>query len=187
MRVPIHNLRPKCSVSRRDACLYGIATFASIAFALTGCSQQESRDSTTSENLPSDSNSSTQHAANSVDVTFDSIPPDKLISVEELSEMLKQESHPLVVDIRSKGDYLVSFIAGSKNIPAGRQFSIRMNEIPTDCDIVLIALDESGLAECRNALLEAGFDDQRIFVVKGGMNAWTAAGYPTEAKAERKC
>lgn len=111
---------------------------------------------------------------------FEDIPKDALITIDELRDLLAQDEEPfLVVDIRSHRDYQKTLIEGTRNIPAGRQIEIRIDEFPTDETVVLIAYKNSDrLAETRQTLIDHGIDPKNIKVVEGGVNAWKAAGYP---------
>lgn len=111
---------------------------------------------------------------------FKDIPEDALITIDDLRDLLAQDEEPfLVVDIRSHRDYQKTLIEGTRNIPAGRQIEIRIDEFPTDETVVLIAYKNSDrLAETRQTLIDHGIDPENIKVVEGGVNAWKQAGYP---------
>ena len=86
----------------------------------------------------------------------------------------------MLLDIRSHRDYSKRLINGSRNIPAGRQIDIRIDEIPTDKPVFLIAAKNTDrLAETRQTLIDDGRDPELLRVVDGGVNAWAQAGYPT--------
>ena len=115
---------------------------------------------------------------------FKEIPADALISVDDLYELFSdgalKDRSVYVIDIRSHRDYQNQLIEGSRNIPAGRQFDIRMDEIPQDKQVVLVALKNSNrLAECWFTLIANGYDDGLVKVLDGGVKAWVDAGYPT--------
>lgn len=115
---------------------------------------------------------------------FSDIPADALIGIEDLHDLIEdgalEDGTIKVVDIRSHRDYQKVQIAGSRNIPAGRQIEIRIDEIPTDRTVVLIAYKNSDrLAETWFTLVDHGYDPDLLKVADGGVHAWANAGYPT--------
>ena len=114
---------------------------------------------------------------------FADIPADALMSVDELHDLAEsgaiEDGTVTVIDIRSHRDYQKDQIEGSRNIPAGRQIEIRIDEIPTDEEVVLIAYKNSDrLAETWYTLQDHGFDMSLVRVLDGGVYAWMQAGYP---------
>lgn len=86
----------------------------------------------------------------------------------------------MLLDIRSHRDYSKRLINGSRNIPAGRQLEIRIDEVPDDKLVVLISNKNTDrLAETRQTLIDAGRDPDLLKVVDGGVSAWVEEGYPT--------
>lgn len=124
---------------------------------------------------------------NNQDLDYSSVPSDARVSPSELSGMLSSSNQPFVLDIRGEGHYDASFIEGSKNIPAGRQLDIRLKEIPSDRELVLVSDNNERDAEVRQTLIDAGFNPDDIKVLDGGMEAWKAAGLPTETMPRRGC
>lgn len=115
---------------------------------------------------------------------YEDIPADALITAQELHDVVESgavdQREVIILDIRSHRDYQNQMIAGSRNIPAGRQIDIRMSEIPQDKEIVLVALKSSNrLAETWYTLTENGYDPSLVKVLDGGLSTWVAAGYPT--------
>ncbi|WP_283169678.1 rhodanese-like domain-containing protein [Curtanaerobium respiraculi] len=160
-------LRPGIARDFANLCIEGAVLFAIIA--VPGCTNSEPDISNgVSESSP-ESTVSTQSVPSSEETN--SLPDSAYITVNELHDRLQAENPPTVIDIRSKGDYLPSFIADSKNIPAGRQFELRMDEIPSDKPIVLIALSESGTADAYEALMQAGYSPENVKIAQGGINA----------------
>ena len=53
-----------------------------------------------------------------------------------------------------------------------------VNEVPADQDVVVICRSGNRSQTGRAILLDAGFEN--VTSTDGGMNAWSAAGYPTE-------
>lgn len=115
---------------------------------------------------------------------YEDIPADALITAQELHDIVESGAvdarDVIILDIRSHRDFQNQMIAGSRNIPAGRQMDIRMGEVPKDKQVVLVALKNSNrLAETWYTLTENGYDPSLVKVLDGGLSAWVAAGYPT--------
>ena len=115
---------------------------------------------------------------------YEDIPADALITAEELHDIVESGAvdarEVVILDIRSHRDFQNQMIAGSRNIPAGRQMDIRMGEVPKDKQVVLVALKNSNrLAETWYTLTENGYDPSLVKVLDGGLSSWVAAGYPT--------
>jgi rhodanese-related sulfurtransferase len=114
---------------------------------------------------------------------FEEIPADALLSIDDLYDLTQtgavSEGEVTLLDIRSHRDFTKNQIEGSRNIPAGRQIEIRMDEIPDDEEVILIAYKNSDrLAETYFTLLANGYDEDLLRVVDGGVYAWMQAGYP---------
>lgn len=114
---------------------------------------------------------------------FEDIPTEALMSVDELHDLIEQgkldNREFYLIDIRSHRDFMNIQIEGARNIPAGRQIEIRIDEIPIDREVALIALKNSDrLAETWYTLMDHGYDASLVKVVQGGVQAWVDAGYP---------
>ncbi len=115
---------------------------------------------------------------------YEDIPKDAFISAQELYDLVQsgavERREAVVLDIRSHRDFQNQMIAGSRNIPAGRQIDIRMDEIPRDRPVVLVALKSSNrLAETWYTLIGNGYDSSLVKVLSDGLTTWIDAGYPT--------
>ncbi|MEE8716872.1 MAG: rhodanese-like domain-containing protein [Coriobacteriales bacterium] len=130
-------------------------------------------------------------AASSADATakgnsarrFEDIPSEALMTVDDLYDLTQTgavtDGSVTLLDIRSHRDYTKNQIEGSRNIPAGRQIEIRLDEIPTDEEVILIAYKNSDrLAETYYTLLANGYDAGLLRVVDGGIYQWMQKGYP---------
>lgn len=121
------------------------------------------------------------------DLSFDDIPREAVISARQLHDLLATDKAPFVLDIRAAGLARDAFIEGSKNIPAGRQLDMRLDEIPRSATIALVADGTDRLAEARQTLIDAGYDPANLLVVENAMDDWVAAGYPTQSKPQMGC
>ena len=182
-------------VSRRHA--LGVAVAALVGLGCQACIAR-ALDTTRSTNQPLDKAASliAESAAADTSVSADStvesnrakrfadIPEEALLGVDELHSLISEgaldNASIRIVDIRSHRDYQKAQIEGSRNIPAGRQIEIRIDEIPRDKTVILIAYKNSDrLAETWYTLVDHGYDPDLLMVVNGGVNAWVQAGYPT--------
>lgn len=115
---------------------------------------------------------------------YEDIPQEAFLSAQELYDLVQsgavERREVIILDIRSHRDFQGQMIADSRNIPAGRQIDIRMDEIPRDKQIVLVALKKSNrLAETWYTLAGNGYDQSLLKVLSGGLSEWIDAGYPT--------
>ncbi len=81
------------------------------------------------------------------------------------------------LDVRSQSEWDQGHIQGSVLIPLD-ELSNRLEELPRDQDIVVICRSGVRSKEGAAILRQAGFG--RVTCLTGGLNAWTAAGYPLE-------
>lgn len=109
-------------------------------------------------------------------LTLADIPEDVLITVDELQQMRASDTPPFIVDIRGQNWWRDGHIPEARNIPAGKQFDIRMDEIPRDAEVVVIVpRNDERVAEVWQTLVDAGYDGSLIKALEGGMDAWKAA------------
>jgi phage shock protein E len=103
------------------------------------------------------------------------------ISQAELLGKLDDESAPLVLDVRSAGEYAAGHVPGAKNVPV-QELS---GALPALLDAaaagqreVVVYCERGGRAARAEALLrEAGFET--VLHLEGDMAAWRAASLPT--------
>jgi rhodanese-related sulfurtransferase len=119
------------------------------------------------------------------------VPDEAVVTAAELHELLEAPGgvELLVVDIRSYGANALGSVEGALSIPAGSLFELRMDEIPTDADVVLIDADGTRVAEAYGMLEASGaYDMGRVRVVCDGMDAWKEAGFElSERKVRGTC
>ena len=99
----------------------------------------------------------------------------KEISVEQAYQKYQQGA--FFLDVRSQEEWDQVHIASSKLIPLD-ELQSRLNELPSDRDIVSVCLVGKRSLEGMTILQQAGFS--RASCMTGGLNAWKAAGYPLE-------
>jgi rhodanese-related sulfurtransferase len=84
----------------------------------------------------------------------------------------------LVVDIRTREEYTAGHIAQSVWIPL-EELANALPSLPHDRMIIVVCRSGVRSAQGRDMLLSAGFT--QVACLTGGMQAWVAAGYPTES------
>jgi rhodanese-related sulfurtransferase len=101
------------------------------------------------------------------------------ITAEELTEQIQRSQAPLILDVRSRGEYANGHIPGALNIPHD-QLPDRLSEIDVAKTEEIVVHCQSGqrarIAE--EALIKAGYSNVRD--LDGHMNGWMNAGYPIE-------
>ena len=111
------------------------------------------------------------------------------ISSQEVKRRMKEEPSTLVVDVRDAGDTVqTGVIPGALNISLGMLAVRADSELPEEWRhaslqdrsrpvVVTCALGPNGARGARE-LKEMGFTN--VCYLQGGMQAWVAAGFPTE-------
>jgi len=102
------------------------------------------------------------------------------ISPDEVRKCQQEDNDCLLIDTRSSEEYLTSHLPGAHSLPGcGR--SLRLEKLPAAKDRRLVLY--CGWAGCClehtdiQPIIKAGYNDVRI--MRGGMEAWIRAGYPT--------
>ena len=94
-----------------------------------------------------------------------------------LAERLRSRSVKLL-DVRRPAEWRHGHIPGAENVPLARLRS-HLTALPRDKTIVTICASGHRSAAAARTLQRAGFQVENL---KGGMHAWTRAGYPTEKR-----
>ncbi len=99
------------------------------------------------------------------------------ISQKELLGQIEARTAPVILDVRSAGEYNAGHIPGAINIEY-RQLPQRLNELPTAKGQPIVVYCETGVrATIANATLKtAGYTP--IFQLTGHMKAWRTKGFP---------
>ena len=122
------------------------------------------------------------------DLALDDIPSEALITVDEL-QGLRESGEPLfILDVRSQGQYTGGHIPEARNIPAGKTFDIRMDEVPSDGrTVVLVPQLRERAAEVWQTLVDNGYDGGTIKVLYGGMTAWADDSMDVQVEEDLGC
>jgi hydroxyacylglutathione hydrolase len=91
------------------------------------------------------------------------------IDVSELPALLAGDSPPLVLDVRTPGEWDSSHISGALHIPLG-ELRERIGEVPTDRPVHVICRTSNRSASAVSLLRSHGID--RVTHVLGGMSRW---------------
>jgi len=83
----------------------------------------------------------------------------------------------LFLDVRTKEEYASGHIQGARLIPV-QDLALHMAEIPHDRRVYVYCHSGRRSARAAAMLARQGFDN--IENIKGGIEAWKAAGYPVE-------
>lgn len=98
----------------------------------------------------------------------------KEISVAQAEAMYNTGAY--VLDVRQPEEWDQVHIPGTTLIPLG-ELESRLSEVPKDKEVVVVCRSGNRSQQGRDILLNAGFD--QVTSMAGGMNDWSAAGYPT--------
>lgn len=101
-----------------------------------------------------------------------SLPAD----VSAADALALREAGAFVLDVRQPDEWAAGHIPDATLIPLG-ELSARIAEVPKDRQVVVVCRSGNRSAQGRDILLDAGRPS--VTSVAGGMNDWTAAGYPT--------
>jgi rhodanese-related sulfurtransferase len=82
-----------------------------------------------------------------------------------------------MLDVREPSEWVEYHMPGATLIPLG-ELESRLAEVPQDQPVVVVCRSGNRSATGRDILLNNGFS--QVTSMAGGMNAWAAAGYPTE-------
>lgn len=95
------------------------------------------------------------------------------ISPEELARIIESKAPVLVLDIRSKQQYLEGHIKGAANAVCDsmQQKQVIMSKLPPHMKIILVDEDETIAKENATMMARFGFDAHYL---KGGIKSWTS-------------
>jgi len=103
------------------------------------------------------------------------------IDVDELYERMQGESAPLIVDVRSATSVGLERrrIPGALSMPV-QEVERQVRSLPRDREIILYCNcpNEASAAQAAKLLINQGF--RQVRPLRGGLDAWIAAGYAVE-------
>lgn len=86
----------------------------------------------------------------------------------ELSPIIRRVQ---VVDVREEAEFKAKHILGARNIPYS-QFGMRAQEVRRDTPVYLYGDGIFAVSRAANALRKNGYDKEKVFILKGGMEDW---------------
>jgi len=99
------------------------------------------------------------------------------VEVPTADALALREAGAFILDVRQPEEWAAGHIPDATLIPLG-DLSARIAEVPKDRQVVVVCRSGNRSAQGRDVLLGAGYPS--VTSMAGGMNDWTAAGYPTE-------
>ena len=106
------------------------------------------------------------------------------LSVFDLNSTLFRGGKPAILDVRSSGEWRLSGISGSRNIPL-EQLAARVSELSFSDPLVVVCQDGYESAVASSWLQANGFDS--IQQLLGGINAYTGSLFKGGAEAFSFC
>ena len=80
-----------------------------------------------------------------------------------------------ILDVRQPDEWAAGHIPNATLIPL-TELAKRVNEVPADREVIIVCRSGNRSGQARDLLKEEGFTN--VTSMAGGMNDWTAAGYP---------
>ena len=104
----------------------------------------------------------------------------KWVSAKRVHDLVMEGSGLWLVDVRSGHAFEKGHIEGAMNIPS---MSLKVKTLPAKRFVVLVDDSLGGRLslEAAHILVEKGL--KKVYVMKGGINAWAMAGYPVYGEA----
>jgi hydroxyacylglutathione hydrolase len=101
------------------------------------------------------------------------------VSQDELLGRMRSEAAPIVLDVRTSGEYASGRVPGARNVPVA-EVAARANEISADRSAEVVVYCERGprARKAQDALEAAGFTNVRH--LDGDMSAWREKQLPCE-------
>lgn len=96
------------------------------------------------------------------------------VSPAEAQKKLAQKQKPFLLDVRQPEEFRTGHIPGAKLIPLG-DLRARMNELPKNQEILVVCRSGNRSLSATRQLASAGYNAVNV---RGGMIAWSHAGYP---------
>ena len=105
------------------------------------------------------------------------------IAAEELSHLVASGKQPVIIDVRSRAERELD----ARSIPGALAFEVEemeklIDSLPADRDVIFYCScpNEASAARAAKRLIDRGYT--RVRPLRGGLEAWIAAGYAIELK-----
>ena len=105
-------------------------------------------------------------------------PRVEVISVQEMKEILKEESVQLI-DVRTRNEYATNHIKNAKNIVyQGDDWEDQVAKLDKEKPVYVYCQKGGRSAKCASLLEKAGFE--KVYDLNGGISQWIAEGNAVE-------
>jgi membrane protein DedA with SNARE-associated domain/rhodanese-related sulfurtransferase len=105
------------------------------------------------------------------------------ISAEELRHLMDSGKHPVIIDVRSRAERELDArsIPGALALEA-EEIKKLLDSLPADRDVIFYCScpNEASAARAAKGLIDRGYT--RVRPLRGGLDAWTEAGYAIERR-----
>ena len=103
------------------------------------------------------------------------------VSVKDAAALMKGVPRPVVIDVRERAEYDQGHIAGAIVVPFS-EFKDRLEslKLPKIDPVILYGADDARARDATKHLYENGY--QGALTLKGGIDAWRAAGQVMEKR-----
>src|SRR5436853_778061 len=105
------------------------------------------------------------------------------ITAEELRHLMDSGKHPVIIDVRSRAERELD----ARSIPGALAFEVEgmerlLDSLPADRDVIFYCSfpNEASAARAAKRLIDRGYT--RVRPLRGGLEAWTEAGYAIERR-----
>ena len=98
------------------------------------------------------------------------------IQPAELTRLINRE-HAVVIDVRSQDDFNNGHILNARNIPEG-ELQSRGKDLEKHRAAPVVACCGTGMTSQKSAKTLKAMGFEKIYVLKGGINAWQSANLP---------
>ena len=101
----------------------------------------------------------------------------KNIDSNELTQWLKEDTPPVLIDVRTPKEMTQASIASGKPMPLNT-LPARLNEVPRDERVVFYCRTGARSAQACMYLTQLGYDN--VYNLYGGILNWAQKGFPVE-------
>ena len=102
-----------------------------------------------------------------------------LVTPAQMLEIISNGHEELLVDVRTRDEYVRGHIPGTINIPV-QELPARVHELREDRDKPIIAVCSSGVRSAYAAMFLRGYGYTHVKSMDLGMHRWAEMGYPLE-------
>jgi len=104
------------------------------------------------------------------------------VSADELSQVLRTDAAPILLDVREEAEYNVSHLPGAIRVRPGSDASELVADLPPDTPIVAYCSVGYRSSELVQKLTDRGFTNVKN--LEGSIFKWANDGYPVERDGE---